>query len=181
MDVLEKALKRSHPTIIYGHLGRYPALVQFYLDAVRELEPVSDMEPMFRYRYGPFQTRLVRIVVEPPFDWIVPRAGAVIVLSSHAFLSFDPATTRVLRCCPREREVPPPTEPCGDQTVVVPPTSHPFDTFQDPIRVDLSSCRSPHEAYLRLQTLKDCLTPDTTWSLSIPEGMRRALLQRGLL
>lgn len=175
MNHFQEALADRRSTVLYGPFGRYPNLVEFYLNAIPDLEPASDYEPVFWYR----KKHLLHVVVEPAFDEAIPSHRWNLVLTSHLRLRYDPLRTRVIDAhFPLERQIPFPEKATADQTVVVPPTSHRrFDApfLNEPSRIDLSAVDDPHEGYLRLLTLYDRLRPFSEWSLSVPEKLRLEL------
>ena len=179
MDIFEKALASKRSTIIHGHYGRYLSLVQFYLNSISELEPISDYELIFLYRPNLYDSRLLHILIEPPFDAIIPSNVWAIVLTSHLHLYFNPLTTRVVKC-EKNLNVPKPIEASADQTVLIPSTSHiwPFQQTIEEARIDLSEIQDCHEAYLKLLTVFDLLRPSSKWSLSIGYNLRTSLMKK---
>ena len=181
MDIFQKALASKRSTIIHGHYGRYPSTVQFYLNAIPELEPASDFELIFWYRSNSYESKLLHILIEPPFDAIIPSNIWTIVLTSHLQLFWNPLTTQVIKC-EKSFDVPKPIQITNDQTVIEPSTSHvwPFhETIQNEnVCIDLSSVDSCHEAYLKLLTVFDLLRSSSLWSLSIKNYLRENLLKK---
>lgn len=175
-DYILKALDSPFSTILYGSLGRYPNLLAFYLDAISELESVSEYELMFRYRKKSIN-RIVYFLLEPSFDEFIPPG--TIALSSHLRLRYNPLTTQIIKCnYPLERDIPFPIKACVDHERIIPPTNHSMQFLtHKPLRVDLTSVENTHEAYLRLLTLYDSLQPSSKWSLSISEKLRLRLLK----
>lgn len=176
MNYFQETLADSRSTILYGSFGRYPHLVEFYLNAIPELESASDYEPIFWYR----KKHLLHVLIEPAFEEVIPSDQWNLVLTSHLRLSYDSLHTRIVNShFPLEREIPFPEKPFADQTIVVPHTSHHPNTplLNESSRIDLSAVDDSHEAYLRLLTLYDLLRPYSKWSLSISEKLRQDLLK----
>lgn len=177
MNHFQEALASGRTTVLYGVYGRHPRLARFYLEALPELSPASDSEPLYWYR----DRRLLSVLLEPPFDAAVPPDRWCLVLTSHLRLRFDPLSTRVVdtHLRHRGRQLPPPSDLSPDHARLVPPAGHllPFFCSFDPgpYRVDLSGVADTHEAYLRLLTFFDVLRPSTVWSLAVPEALRRRL------
>lgn len=175
MNYFEDALHSKLSTILHGPFGRQPRLVKFYLESVPDLEMASDYELIFWCRR---KSRLLTVLLEPPFDAFLPSGRWCLVLTSHFRLRYDPLAYRVVHAdVPEGREIPFPLAPDPDRESVTPPTSliHPFLSEEGSTHVDLSGVRNVHEAYLRLLTLCDALRADSEWSLSIPEGLRLKL------
>ena len=175
MNYIEKAVESPLSTILYGSLGRYPYLLQFYLEALPYLEYASEYELVFWYR----KRRLLYVLLEPPFDIVLPSNRWFLVLTSHPRIHYDSLTTRFI-CCdhPLEKDIPFPQIPKLHEKIIVPPTSHIEMFFEGtPAHIDLSETYNSHEAYLRLLTWYDVVLPFTAWSLSIPEKLRRNLLK----
>lgn len=185
MELFQKALTFKRSTIIYGHYGRYPSLVQFYLNSISELEPASDYELIFWYRPNLYESRLLHVLIEPSFDEVIPSNIWTIVLSSHLQLFWNPLTTRVVKC-EKDLNISQPIKSNADQIVVIPSTSHVYpyhpifqeNDFNKSIRIDMSTVNHCHEAYLKLLTVFDLLRPSTVWSLSIPIALRQSLLKK---
>lgn len=177
MNYFQEALASSRSTVLYGSYGRYPRLVQFYLEALPELTHTSDSELVFRHSGS---GRLLHVLFEPPFLATVPPSEWCLVLTSHLRLHWNPLTTRVMDAnLPLARTLPMPlAAPSRDHQRLIPPTSHLFAFFHPRMayRVDLSHVSSPHEAYLRLLTFLDVLREPCCWSLSIPERLRQRLV-----
>lgn len=174
MNYFREALATKRSTILYGSFGRYPNLIQFYLDSIRELEPASDYEPIFWY----CKKRLLYVLIEPVFQEVIPSQRWNLVITSHLRLSYDPMSTQIVNChFPLEKQIPFPVKPSADHIVVVPPTSHETSFLKGSSRIDLSAVDNTHEAYLRLLTLCDVLRSFSEWSLSIPEQLRQDLLK----
>lgn len=174
MNYFREALVTQRSTILYGCFGRYPNLIQFYLNSIPELEPASDYEPIFWY----CKKRLLYILIEPAFEEVIPSHRWSLVLTSHLRLCYDPMYTQIIHShVPLVRPIPFPVKPSADQTVVIPPTSHEMPFLNESSRIDLSAVNNTHEAYLRLLTLCDVLRPFSEWSLSIPEKLRQSLLK----
>lgn len=172
MNYFQEATNSRRSTILYGPFGRHPHLVKFYLDAIPELEPASDDEPIFWYR----NSRLLHVWLEPSFDTVIPPDRWILVLTSHLRLRYDPLSTRVIHCnYPVQKTIPLPKQPSATQDVVVPPTSHTHPFLMECSKIDLSRVQSTHEAYLRLLTLYDVLSPCSEWSLLISEKLRLSL------
>lgn len=179
MEIFKKALSSKRSTIIYGHYGRYPSLVEFYLNSISELEPASDHELIFWYRPNLYDSRLLYVFIEPPFDAVIPSNIWTIVLTSHLQLSWNPSTTQIIKCT-KLLNVPKPVEVHSDQTVIEPSTSHvwPFYEMVKNVQIDLSSVENVHEAYLKLLTIFDLLSPSSIWSLSMKHELRKNLLEK---
>lgn len=174
MNFFQEALASKRSTILYGHFGRYPFLVKFYLEAIPGLESASDYELIFWYHNRGF----LYILLEPPFDACIPSDKWCIVLTSHVRLRWNPLTTRLVQIpYSLNKVIPfPETKIDPDLRVVIPPTSH-IGTFltAQPTHIDLTAVDNTHEAYLRLLTLFDVLRPAYTWSLQISNRLRKNL------
>lgn len=178
MNYFQDALRTHRSTILYGSFGRYPQLCKFYLDAIPELEAVSDFELLFWYR----RRRFLKVLLEPAFHAHLPSHEWLLVLTSHVQLSYEPKLFRMVTVhVPLIRSIPAPLQTARNQQKLVPPTCHTGIFFDrdvtTPYQVDLSSIDTPHEAYLRLLTFLDVLEPCTLWSLSIPPALRVNLLK----
>lgn len=162
MDAFERALQSHRSTLFFGPLGLQPSTIEFYANGLSDvLHPLSDQEPLFLVR-----GRVLFLWIEPPFGAVLPPDRWTIAWTSHLNLRWDPRKTRVVH------------------------QHHPFR--RQPIWVatgearplDLSACRSPHAAYLRLCTFLDALMASSRtceWSLTCPQRLRdrlRALLPR---
>lgn len=172
----EEALAFKRSTILHGHFGRYPFVVKFYLESIRELEPVSEYELIFWCHNRGF----LYVLLEPPFNASIPSDKWCIVVTSHLRLRWNPLTTRVVEVpFSLDRIIPlPKTILDPNFKVVIPPTSH-IGTFLTPqaTEIDLSTVDSSHEAYLRLLTLLDVLQPASIWTLRISDKLRKSLLK----
>ena len=179
MDIFQKALNSKHSTIIHGHYGRYPSLVQFYIDSIPELEPASDYELIFWYRPNLYKSRLLYILIEPSFDTVIPSDIWTIVLTSHLHLLWNPLTTKVIKC-EKHFTVTKPIEISADQEPFVPLINHvwPFQEIIQNVRVDLSLEENCHEAYLKLLTVLDLLRSSSKWSLSTKHDLKSNLLKK---
>lgn len=176
MNYFEEALTDRRSTILYGSFGRYPHIVQNYLNLIQDLESASKYEPIFWYR----KKRLLYIIIEPAFDETIPSHQWNLVLTSHLRLSYDPLRTRIVDShFSLERIIPYPIESFADQAIVVPPTSHHPNTpfLSESSRIDLKDVEDAHEAYLRLLCLYDILRPSSEWSLSIRVKLKQDLLK----
>lgn len=175
MDYFQEALTHERSTILFGSFGRYPRLVKFYLEAIPELTGVSDFELVF-FHHG--SGRFLYVLMEPPFNEVLPPGKWCLVLTSHLRLCWNPLTTRVVYANPPlMKSIPMPVRATRDQKILIPPTSHIFAFYNyKPSLVDLSRVKSAHEAYLRLLTFMDVLRPTSEWSLSMPHALHQSLL-----
>lgn len=175
MNFFQEALASKRSTIIYGPFGRYPFLVKFYIEAIPELESVSEYELIFWYRNRGF----LYIFLEPPFEAFIPSDKWCIVLTSHLRLQWNPLTTRLVQAnLALNKSIPLPETLNADFRVVIPPTSHLFNFLgSKPVQIDLSAVDNTHEAYLRFLTLFDVLRPTSQWCLRISDTLRKKLLK----
>lgn len=183
MEYFTQALESSHSTILFGSFGRYPSLIQFYLNAIPDLEAVSDEELLFWY-VSPHskKRRLVQIIMEPSFGTYLVGNASALVFTSHLHLKWNSLHYKVMDChFPSEKTKCFPEmvySPVNNETFI-PPINHaypPLHFITKSVNLDLSLCQTDHEAFLRLCTFLDVMASSSQWYVFIPHALRKKLI-----
>jgi hypothetical protein len=151
MHAIERALDSKRSTILFGPLGLRSSTIEFFVNGIPDLIPLSSDEPFFLYK-----GRLLFLCIEPPFGARLYPHVWQIIFTSHLDLKWD-----VLHTCTENIHIPFRQTP----TLV---------ENNDENILDLSSCDTTHEAFLTACQFidKSC---GQTFSLKCPETLRKKL------
>ena len=146
-ETLLDALNASRTTIVFGNVGRYRDALEHALSP--HVVPIDDDEDENRFLY---QSRVVTLLVEPPFGFVLDPQQHLIVLTSHLDLVFDPRHTRIVTCHMPTLQ-----------------TTAPNDRYiGQAFHVDTDD---PHEAYLSILTRSE--TTPRPWHIVMKQATRR--------
>lgn len=168
-------------SIVWGHLGRQPYLLHYYLDLCfgsnDTVKVVCDWDFSFDSSEEEEVDFLIR--VEPPFGFTVqkePKAKHVIFFTSHLVLCYWgpeaaldyyylPLSSRSASTLPDPHlEASHVFQPPPFHTEVLPDEC---SRQQEPVLLDVSKAQTVHEAYLRLLTGREMLGPDQPFNLRL--------------
>lgn len=168
MQNLISCWRKNDISIVFGNLGRQPALLNYYLDLC--FTHADDIIIKCSWKIpSEYQKKRIKktdflIYIEPPFGFTVHKYHSVkhlVILTSHLDLSLnedDGMQFYQLHLSNDKTEnLPDPT--LTDYEVFVPPIFHEklYLDLPDKVLLDVTCSKSAHEAYLRLLTGREII------------------------
>lgn len=168
-EVIVRALDSRKSVIVFGDLGRYPTLLEFYLRPhVIPKSRKRDEAPFWFLR----NARNVFMWVEPPFGSRIPNQWKYVVFTSHLDLEWDPSATEVMVCKVGS------DKPMSWIPDALPPFTKLKNVFQPMPFVGhmvVNFEGNAHETYLDMLDFEDSCPQEQTWSISWPIQLKQSL------
>ncbi|GIY15382.1 uncharacterized protein CEXT_25941, partial [Caerostris extrusa] len=176
--ILENAIQSCRSTIIFGNLGRYPRVLEYYLRHL--LIPMGEKDN-FPSWFRTLDGRDVYVWIEPTFGTAIPSNTQNIVLTSHLDLKWDVRSTRVVSCHIGDALLPLPwfEDTVKPYKIIEKSTHHPYIILNEaPHLVLCLDTDDAHEAYLCLLTFGDewiqsCI--QTPWTVFWKDSVKKRL------
>lgn len=168
MRNLINSWRSNDVSVVFGNLGRQPALLTYYLDLCFTHNDKVIIQSRWNVS-SDYQKKRVKnadfvIYIEPSFGFTIhkyPSVKHLIILTSHLNLDLsernDMQFYQLYLSTDKIENLPDPT--LTDYEIFEPPIFHDkvYDELPDKILLDVTCSKSAHEAYLRLLTGREII------------------------